>query len=104
MDGYRRLVSALRLQAEGKPGPLDTIIIGKHMPDKRPQYLTDCTFTIRWSAEDDEWVGTCKEFPSLSYLAPTAGGAADGIFEVVDATLQELSLVHARSRKETDGP
>ena len=29
------------------------------------------TYRVTWSAEDQEHVGLCAEFPSLSWLAPT---------------------------------
>jgi len=29
------------------------------------------TYRVTWSAEDNEHVGLCAEFPSLSWLAPT---------------------------------
>jgi len=28
------------------------------------------TYRVTWSEEDDEYVGLCSEFPSLSWLAP----------------------------------
>lgn len=30
------------------------------------------TYRVTWSAEDNEHLGVCAEFPSLSWLAPTA--------------------------------
>ena len=29
------------------------------------------TYRVTWSAEDEEFVGLCTEFPSLSWLEPT---------------------------------
>lgn len=29
------------------------------------------TYRVTWSAEDNEHVGLCAEFPSVSWLAPT---------------------------------
>jgi hypothetical protein len=29
--------------------------------------MTEDTFSVDWSDEDQEFVGTCTEFPSLSY-------------------------------------
>ena len=37
------------------------------------------TYQVTWSAEDDEYVGLCAEFPSLSWLAPTPEEAFSGI-------------------------
>ena len=41
------------------------------------------TFHVVWSAEDREWVGLCKELPSLSWLAPTYADALAGILRLV---------------------
>lgn len=41
------------------------------------------TYRITWSAEDDEHVGLCAEFPSLSWLAPTPEKALSGISRLV---------------------
>ena len=37
------------------------------------------TYRVTWSAEDEEYVGLCAEFPSLSWLAPTQEEAFSGI-------------------------
>ena len=36
-------------------------------------------YRVIWSAEDNEYVGLCTEFPSLSWLAPTQEEAFSGI-------------------------
>ena len=41
------------------------------------------TYRVTWSAEDDEFVGLCAEFPSLSWLAPTHEEAFAGIRKLV---------------------
>jgi predicted HicB family RNase H-like nuclease len=41
------------------------------------------TYRVTWSDEDNEFVGLCAEFPSLSHLAGTHGAALDGIVELV---------------------
>jgi predicted HicB family RNase H-like nuclease len=41
------------------------------------------TYRVTWSAEDDEHVGLCVEFPSLSWLANTPEAALKGIRKVV---------------------
>lgn len=41
------------------------------------------TYRVTWSAEDDEHVGLCAEFPSLSWLAKTPEAALKGIRQVV---------------------
>jgi hypothetical protein len=46
---------------------------------KKPLY----TFTVAWSAEDNEYVGLCTEFPSLSWLSKTPEAALNGIRRMV---------------------
>ncbi len=42
------------------------------------------TFNVTWSDEDDEWVGTCPAFPSLSFLTGDSRAfALLGIAELV---------------------
>ena len=41
------------------------------------------TYRVTWSPEDDEHLGLCAEFPSLSWLAKTPQTALKGIGEVV---------------------
>ena len=48
------------------------------------------TFRVTWSAEDDEYVGLCAEFPSLSWLAITPEEAFAGIRCVVSESVDEM--------------
>ncbi len=48
------------------------------------------TFRVTWSAEDDEYVGLCVEFPSLSWLAITPEEAFAGIRRVVSESVDEM--------------
>jgi predicted HicB family RNase H-like nuclease len=41
------------------------------------------SYRVVWSAEDDEHVGLCAEFPSLSWLAGSQIGALKGVRKVV---------------------
>ena len=41
------------------------------------------TYRISWSEDDQEYVGLCLEFPSLSWLAKTPEAALRGIRRVV---------------------
>lgn len=41
------------------------------------------TYRVTWSEEDEEYVGLCIEYPSLSWLAPTPQDALSGIQQVV---------------------
>lgn len=48
------------------------------------------TYRVTWSDEDQEFVGLCAEFPSLSWLEPTPEGALKGIRKVVAASVRDL--------------
>jgi len=48
------------------------------------------THRVTWSAEDNEHVGLCAEFPSLSWLAPTPEKALSGIRRVVGEVVEEM--------------
>jgi predicted HicB family RNase H-like nuclease len=41
------------------------------------------TYRVTWSEDDNEYVGLCAEFPSLSWLADTPEKALKGIRNVV---------------------
>jgi len=48
------------------------------------------TYRVTWSAEDDEHVGLCAEFPSLSWLAKTPETALKGIRRVVSEAVADM--------------
>lgn len=48
------------------------------------------TYRVTWSEEDQEYVGLCAEFPSLSWLAPTQEEALKGIREVVAGIITDM--------------
>jgi predicted HicB family RNase H-like nuclease len=48
------------------------------------------TYRVTWSVEDDEFVATCAEFPSLSWLADSQAAALQGLVEVVADTVDDL--------------
>ena len=48
------------------------------------------TYRVTWSAEDEEHVGLCLEFPSLSWLAPIPEEAFAGIRELVREVLVDM--------------
>jgi predicted RNase H-like HicB family nuclease len=48
------------------------------------------TYRVRWSREDDEYLGTCAEFPSLSHLDADQDAAMHGIRDLVAAVLADL--------------
>ena len=48
------------------------------------------TYRITWSEEDNEFVGLCSEFPSLSWLAATRQEALDGIMDLVSSAVSDM--------------
>jgi len=48
------------------------------------------TYRVTWSPEDDEHVGLCAEFPSLSWLASSPEKALSGIRRAVADVLKDM--------------
>ena len=48
------------------------------------------TYRVSWSPEDQEYVGLCAEFPSLSWLAATHEKALSGIRKLAKDTVADL--------------
>ena len=48
------------------------------------------TYRVVWSEEDQEHVGLCAEFPSLSWLEKSADDAFKGIRQLVAGCIQEM--------------
>ncbi len=48
------------------------------------------TYRITWSDEDQEYVGLCAEFPSLSWLADSQEEALHGINKLVSEVLEDM--------------
>ncbi len=49
------------------------------------------TYRVMWSEEDEEFIGLCAEFPSLSWLASTSAKALKGIQAVVKKCTADMS-------------
>lgn len=58
------------------------------------------TYRVTWSPEDDEHVGLCAEFPSLSWLAPKPEMALTGIRKVVAGVVADMK----RNREDVPAP
>ena len=56
------------------------------MPLKNDHY----TYRVTWSEEDNEYVGLCVEFPSLSWLSKTPESALEGIRNVVSEIVMDM--------------
>lgn len=48
------------------------------------------TYRVLWSEEDEEYVGLCAEFPSLSWLSPSPESALRGIRSVVAEVIADM--------------
>ena len=48
------------------------------------------TYRVLWSEEDQEFVGLCAEFPSLSWLDEDQRAAFDGIVQLVSECLGDM--------------
>ena len=48
------------------------------------------TYRVIWSDEDEEFVGLCAEFPSLSWLDSTAEKALKGVRRIVAVYVKEM--------------
>jgi len=48
------------------------------------------TYRITWSDDDQEYVGFCAEFPSLSWLAKRPEAALQGIRDIVEEAVGDM--------------
>lgn len=48
------------------------------------------TYRVTWSDEDEEYIGLCAEFPSLSWLANTQEEALVGIRKLVAEVIEDM--------------
>jgi predicted HicB family RNase H-like nuclease len=48
------------------------------------------TYKVTWSAEDQEFVGLCAEYPSLSYLDENRHAALEGIINLVKDVVADM--------------
>jgi predicted HicB family RNase H-like nuclease len=48
------------------------------------------TYRVMWSEEDQEFVGLCAEFPSLSWLASSPETALEGIRALVKECVEDM--------------
>lgn len=49
------------------------------------------TYRVTWSVEDGEFVASCAEFPSLSWLADSQAAALQGLVDLVADTVDDLT-------------
>jgi predicted HicB family RNase H-like nuclease len=56
----------------------------------KPMKNDHYTYRVTWSEEDQEYVGLCAEFPSLSWLAGSQEAALKGIRSVVASAVADM--------------
>jgi predicted HicB family RNase H-like nuclease len=49
------------------------------------------TYRVTWSEEDEEFIGLCAEFQSLSWLAETPEDALKGIRKIVRSCVKDMA-------------
>jgi predicted HicB family RNase H-like nuclease len=54
------------------------------------KYVDRYTYRVTWSEDDQECIGLCAEFPSLSWLEKTPEKALSGIRRLVKGTVTEM--------------
>ncbi|MEO3742219.1 toxin-antitoxin system HicB family antitoxin [Plantactinospora sp. B5E13] len=52
--------------------------------------VTHYTYRVTWSAQDNEFVATCAEFPSLSWLASSQIEALQGLQDVLRDVVADM--------------
>jgi len=57
---------------------------------KRPVKIEHYTYRVIWSEEDEQFVGLCAEFPSLSWLACSPEEALRGILKVAAKVVKDM--------------
>ncbi len=48
------------------------------------------TYRVTWSVDDNEYLGLCSEFPSLSWLASDQDSALNGIRQMVAEVVADM--------------
>jgi len=48
------------------------------------------TYRVTWSEDDNEYVGLCAEFPSMSWLSRTPDAALTGIRKLVSGVVKDM--------------
>lgn len=58
---------------------------------KKTKNTDHYTYRVTWSEEDEQYVGLCAEFPSLSWLESTPEKTLRGIRKVVHDVLKDMA-------------
>lgn len=60
------------------------------MPAVPRPNVAQYAYRVTWSAEDSEFVVTCAEFPSLSWLAPSKSKAIEGLERLLHEVIADM--------------
>lgn len=60
------------------------------MPTAGRPEVSHYTYRVTWSAEDNEFVATCAEFPSLSWLAGSQVEALQGLEALLHEVIADM--------------
>lgn len=60
------------------------------MQTTQPADVSHYTYRVTWSGEDAEFVATCPEFPSLSWLAPSQIDALAGLENLMNEAITDM--------------
>lgn len=52
--------------------------------------MSNYTYRLSWSSEDEQYVATCDEFPGLSYLASHEPDALRGVMDLVRKVIKDM--------------
>jgi predicted HicB family RNase H-like nuclease len=65
-------------------------VVNKQVKKTKKENADYYTYRVTWSAEDQEYVGLCAEFPSLSWLAGSKEEALYRISNLVKEVLLDM--------------
>ena len=54
------------------------------------------TYKVTWSEDDQEFVGLCAEFPSLSFLDENRSSALEGITNLIQGVVTDMEANNER--------
>ena len=57
---------------------------------QKKKYRDKYTYRVTWSEEDNEYVGLCAEFPSLSWLAHSPEASLKGVSKLVQDVVEDM--------------
>jgi predicted HicB family RNase H-like nuclease len=78
----------VRKKANMSPGRL--LPRQDHAPANPAAATEHYTYRVSWSDEDQEFVATCAEFPSLSHLAGSQAEALEGIGRLIGDVVADM--------------